>query len=212
MAITNGYATLAEVKDLLEITATADDTLLELAVEAASRQIDELTDRRFWQDASAVARTFTFVRRGDVNRPPADVLQVPDISTSTGLIVKTDDNDDGTFETTWTLTTDFVLLPLNADKEAPIEPWTAIRVANDGNKDFPSTHGSVEITARYGWPAVPTPVKQATLLQAARVFTRKHSPQGIAGFADQPPILMPTRPDPDVVALIRKYRRVWGIV
>jgi len=40
MAITNGYCTLAQIKASAGITDTVDDVLLELAVEAASREID----------------------------------------------------------------------------------------------------------------------------------------------------------------------------
>lgn len=48
MAITNGYATLAEVKSALRITDSVDDTLLEMAVESASRLIDGYAGRFFY--------------------------------------------------------------------------------------------------------------------------------------------------------------------
>lgn len=40
MTITNGYATLADVKAAFRIQDTVDDTLLELSIESASREID----------------------------------------------------------------------------------------------------------------------------------------------------------------------------
>ena len=40
MAITNAYATLADLKGALRITDTVDDALLETSIESASRQID----------------------------------------------------------------------------------------------------------------------------------------------------------------------------
>ena len=40
MAITNGYATLAQVKAALRISDDVDDSLLEMAIESASRAID----------------------------------------------------------------------------------------------------------------------------------------------------------------------------
>ena len=40
MAITNGYATLAQVKAALRITDSLDDTLIEMAIESGSRAID----------------------------------------------------------------------------------------------------------------------------------------------------------------------------
>ena len=48
MAITNGYATLAQVKASLRITDSVDDALIELAIEAASREIDSATERQFF--------------------------------------------------------------------------------------------------------------------------------------------------------------------
>ncbi len=42
MAITNGYATLAQVKAALRITDSVDDPLLEMAIESGSRAIDDL--------------------------------------------------------------------------------------------------------------------------------------------------------------------------
>ena len=54
MAITNGYATLADVKAALRITDTVDDTLLELAVESASRLVDGYCARVFYNMGSSV--------------------------------------------------------------------------------------------------------------------------------------------------------------
>ena len=48
MAITNGYATLPEVKAELRLTTTVDDARIERAIEAASRAIDNATLRRFY--------------------------------------------------------------------------------------------------------------------------------------------------------------------
>ena len=49
MAITNGYASLADVKAALRIPSadTIDDSLLETAIESASRMIDSYTARTF---------------------------------------------------------------------------------------------------------------------------------------------------------------------
>ncbi len=47
MAITQGYATLSEVKASLRISDNVDDSLLEVAIESASRLIDGFTARSF---------------------------------------------------------------------------------------------------------------------------------------------------------------------
>ena len=56
MAITNGYCTLAEVKAALRIpnADTVDDSLLETAVESASRLVDGYANRNFYSAGSAV--------------------------------------------------------------------------------------------------------------------------------------------------------------
>ena len=53
MAITNGYATLTEIKAALGINDNVDDTRLELAVETASREIDQFCNRTFYNAGTA---------------------------------------------------------------------------------------------------------------------------------------------------------------
>ena len=53
MAITNGYATLAEIKGYMSISDNTDNDLLENLVESASRSIDLIANRRFYLDATA---------------------------------------------------------------------------------------------------------------------------------------------------------------
>ena len=57
MAIQNGYATLSEVKADLRLTDNVDDSLLERAIEGASRRVDGYCNRFFYkteQIASAI--------------------------------------------------------------------------------------------------------------------------------------------------------------
>ena len=75
MAITNGYCTQDELKTFVGIPTsdTADDTLIDDAVNAASRQIDAFCGRQFYADGSTSARKFF---TNDLYR-----LRVDDIST-----------------------------------------------------------------------------------------------------------------------------------
>lgn len=204
MAISNGYATLAELKSYVAIPSgdTADDTLLELAVEAASREIDTFCGRRFWVDPSVVARYYTAT--------DGDAVDIPEgISTTTGLIIKTDDDDDGTYETTWTANTDYRLEPINAAANG--EPWT--RIVAVGDRLFPTTiYRGVEITSKAGWATVPTPVKQACLILASKLFKRKDSPFGVAGSAEYGSELRILAGDRDAERLLGQYRRPWVVV
>lgn len=167
MTITNGYTTLAALKTSLGISDSTDDTELELAVEAASRQIDAHCGRgrKFWQDGTVVARVY---------RPAqAKVVVVDDISTLTGLVVKVDTSDDGTFDTTLTISTDFQVEPVNAAAEYPVLPWTQIRLLDGTMSSFTrlaSGRPSVQVTAKFGWSAVPEAVERATVIQARNIF------------------------------------------
>lgn len=195
MAISNGYCTLADVKAALRITDSVDDALIENAVEAASRRIDGECSRRFYADASATARTYAANRY--------DILHTDDISTTTGLVVKVDADADGTFETTLTAGTDFQLSPANALAQSkPITSMMAIDaawpVAGNGRT-------LVEVTAKWGWPAVPDVIREAAVLLAARHFRRLDSPLGVAGFGDLGAIIV-RRIDPDVAAMIAPFR------
>jgi hypothetical protein len=168
VALTNAYCTVAELADELEMNAaeTAQKTgKLERAINSAARMIDKHTGRRFWQDATVVDRQFF----ADDSR----CCYVDDISTLTGLIVKVDDDADGTFETTLTITTDYLALPLNAADMNPVHPFTEIRNVSQGLTGFPvwsNGRPGVQVTAKFGWPAVPDDVNKACLVQAAQLF------------------------------------------
>ena len=181
MSITNGYTTVELLKSELGIPQTNvdNDVKLEAAIAAASRQCDAHTGRRFWQDGSVVAREF-------YAESPVD-CETNDISTTTGLIVKVDSNDDGTFATTLTINTDFILLPLNVADMVPVWPYTALRIVNTDNTTFPwwtSGRPGVQVTAKFGWPAVPDDVAKACLIQATQMFKASDAVFGGLSFGD----------------------------
>lgn len=200
------YATLTELKGFVGIpdADTVDNTTLTLALDSASLQVDHYCDRTFTADSDPTVRVYS----------PVDSwrLDVDPISTTTGLVVKTDDNNDGTYETTWTLNTHYRLDPANAPSAS--EPWT--RLTALGARWFPRLRyrPGVQVTARFGWPGgvAPTPVKQATLIQASRIWKRKDAPFGVAGsveFGSEMRLL--SKLDPDVEMLLRPYRRNWWV-
>lgn len=166
MTITNGYTTLAAFKTSTTISDSTDDADIEAAIEAASRQIDGLAARRFWQDATVVARTYF----------PSESARVwcDDISTTTGLIVKVDQDDDGTFETTLTINTDFIVEPVNAAADYPVRPYESIRLLQSGSltvwPSLISGRPCVQVTAKFGWSAVPDAVERACVTQARNAW------------------------------------------
>lgn len=210
MTITNGYLTAAELKTATSggITGTGSDADIERAIEAASRAIEKFCRRRFWQDTQVVDRYYTATpasahRRNFVGAF-GEVI-VDDISTTTGLVVATDPGDDGTYEVTWTRDTDFRLWPINAAADGV--PWTVIERMQRGSYAFPYHEYRVKVTAKFGWAAVPTDVKQACLILSQRYFARRTSPFGVAGSNDQGVVRI-SREDVDVMNLLRPFRRV----
>ena len=205
MAITNGYATRAEVKAALRIgTAdTADDTLIDNCVGAASRLIDGYCNRQFWAVASATPRVF--------QANTEFVCDVDDFYTTTGFILQTDTDADGTFDTTWA-STDVQLEPLNGVLDGLT--WSYDKLRAIGDYLFPTVNANfgeqalVQVTARWGWAAVPEPITQACIIQSSRIFKRYDSPLGVAGFGDLGAIRVSRFLDPDMAQLVEPYRRM----
>lgn len=202
MTITNGYTTLDAVLAELGISDADDDVRIDAAINAASRQIDAHCGRRFWQDSEVKVREY--------HADDAYHVEVDDISTTTGLIVAIDEADDGTFSTTLTSGTDFVLHPLNAADEVPVRPYDVIVMTD--TYTFPmssSRRPGVRVTAKFGWPAVPDDVAQACLIQAKNIY--KASSGTFSGFqlSNETGIVMRT-PGMDYVAaaLLAPYRKV----
>lgn len=195
MAITNGYCSLNEIKASARITDSVDDAMLELAVEAASRMVDSYTQRYFYNAGTAV-RIFA----------PQDsyVTEIDDLITLTQL--ETSDGDN--FGTTWQAK-DYQLEPLNGSVDGLTgHPATRIRAVDDFLFNVLDGEATVRVTGTWGWPSLPVAIKQATVIQAARIFKRNDSPLGIAGFGDMGAIRVGSQLDPDVRQLIEVYRKV----
>jgi hypothetical protein len=188
------YVALSTLKDALGITGSGDDTFLNLSIDSTEELIDDLCGRSFTQDAGVSAKTF---------RAQPYYAVTDDISTLTGLVVKTDTSGDGTFDTTWA-STDYQLEPLN--NVAASRPVWNLRAV--GSYTFP-VYGdglvSLEVTARWGWPAVPSAIKQVALMLASRYYSRKASPLGVIGVGDFGPVRI-SRYDQDVTQMLSDYR------
>lgn len=206
MAYLTEYASAAELKAALSITHSNDDAEVAIALTAASRAIDNHCGRVFGLEDPAAARYYAGRWDHDLCRY---VVDINDVQTTTSLVVKTDSANDGTFATTLTLNTDYRLAPYNAGLDG--KPWRYL-VAESGVV-FPTCERGVEVTAKWGWTTVPTIVKQACLIQAARFFTRKNSPYGVAGSPDMGNELrLLSSLDPDVRVLLQPVTRYWGAV
>jgi hypothetical protein len=204
MTITNGYATRNQVKAALRIgTAdTLDDDLIDNCVGAASRLIDGYCNRRFWQSGTAEARVF--------QAEDSFYCSIDDIA-GTALTLKSSTQADGTFDLTWSRS-DYQLEPLNGNLDGLT--WSYDKIRAVGDYLFPTVNANygeqalVQVTAIFGWPSVPEPVTQATIIQASRIFKRYDSPLGVVGFGDLGQIRVSRYLDPDMDKLVEPYRRM----
>src|SRR3990167_1680797 len=128
----NNYADLGELKTLLGIDDTGSDAQLLRALEAASRQIDRITDRHFFSESEA--RYFDGASR----------LWADDLLSITTL--KLDEDGDGTYEATMA-GTDYHQYPLNG--------WPKVRLEINPNGDYGSfaqgIRKGIELTGIFGY-------------------------------------------------------------
>ena len=193
MAITNGYATLLDVKAALRITDSIDDTLLETAIESASRMIDGFTARTFSNAGTAVRN---FAATDAINLIIDDAITVTKVESTDEI---------GDTYTEWAVN-DYQLEPVNGRADGLYYPYTGIRAVNTYSWPVVDYQALVKITGTWGWASVPTAVKQATIIQASRLFKRLDSPLGVLGMGDMGQIRVSRYLDPDVEQLVMPYR------
>jgi hypothetical protein len=109
-------------------------------------------------------------------------VQTPDLVSVTTL--KTDDDGDGVFETTWS-TTDYELQPVNAAAEARPRPYTSIAAV--GSKLFPASYSTgrrrrAQLVGVLGWPTLPAPVTEAGAILATDYLALGGMKFGVQGF------------------------------
>jgi hypothetical protein len=194
MAIVNGYATLAEVKAALRLTDNVDDALLEGAIEGASRRIDGYCGRWFYKTSQTAISMYPF---DYYNIPTNDIA-------NTSVTVKVSTQGNGVFDQTWTQGTDYQLEPLDASLNG--QPYN--RIVAIGGKTFPIQVSPnipyCQVTAQWGWNAIPSDVRQACILLSIRGFARYNAALGIVGFNDM--AIQVRAVDPDVRDMLNQYR------
>jgi len=197
--MTNAYATLAEVKAASKSVAahgTANDTVLERCIEAASLGVDQSAPRRFYTDGTAEVRVYA------ANN--CEWIDVDDLASST-FTVATSSSLNRTYDTTWA-TTDYQAEPLNRNVGGAPVPITRLRAV--GSYSFTPSHiSTVQVTGTFGYgTAVPTEVTEATILLSLRRFARLQSPTGVQS-GEFGPVYISRRTDPDVAATLDRLRR-----
>jgi len=196
------YADIAEARDWAGFGDSADDAELAAILLAVDRTIDDYCGQRFTATSPVSARTFV-----------ADTLWVVRLGPSvigdtTGLIVKTDDDGDGVFETTWAAT-DYVSLPLGGAGADGSTGWPIreLRADRSAGKYWPQHYDrpGVQITALWGWAAVPASVTLAARMMTIAWHQRRATVAGQGGF--QTFFESVVRDDPTVRDLLDPFRR-----
>ncbi len=186
MASPTNYISRAELKNYAGQISPANTTIDEIVdqiIDSASRAVEDYCgERRFWKDAIVSPRVYEACSMYE--------LEVDDIA------------DWSTVEVVWE-PDQFYLEPLNG--EAWGLPATRIRPVHSL---FPlqlwSLRPLIQVTALWGWPSVPAPVKSATLMVALDLLKMKDAPFGVAGFGEYGAIKAHT--NPQVAALLdEKY-------
>lgn len=160
-AVTDAYATASEYRDRVEKSDEGDDTTIDAQLLAVSRLFDRQCRRFFTKDASALARTYEGNGRTRI--------RIDDVADTSGVVVKVDldaDFDYDQADETLTVDSHYWLGPVDADKGS--EPWPYRYldiVPNNGRLSvWPAQPRALEVTATFGWPAVPGAIKEAVIM------------------------------------------------
>lgn len=200
------YPQYASADDLAEWLGVDEDPQLELVVEAASRAIDKACNRQFGLAGAAESRWYKAEYHRDRWLIPID-----DLMTTNDLTIEVDNDQDGTPEAEITA---YKLTPVNAAANG--RPWTRIEVLPSSTVKPNGLRNGVRVSARWGWTNVPSAIKYATLVQAARFHDRRHNIGGTLTSQQIDDVSMGWAAsanhdlDCDVLASIAPYRKLWA--
>lgn len=200
MAWAPNYAGNDDGRDYLRLGDGFDDVEIGLAIAAASRAVDRFCNRQFGKTDAVETRTFEAEWSRRLGRYLA---RIDDVQTTTGLVVTAAGSAIGS--------SNYTLYPLNAAGYG--QPWERLAV----DTVTTPTHGTgpctVDVTATFGWTAVPDAIKNATLLEAARIFQSRTAPFGIAGSPDQgSEMRLLDKVHPVVAEMLQPFRRDWPLL
>lgn len=208
VAIGDAYATAAEYRAVVNMSDTSEDaTTIARDLLAVSRYIEQELGRvaGFNKDASAVDRIY--MPRGRVRYGYAEaenpwlasngtrVLDVDDIVSVTSI--KVDQDIDDTFSLTLA-TTDYELLPRNAADGPEARPYRQIELTPWGTQSVWRPGARVKVNAVFGWPAVPSAIKDATIQLTA--ILRLQSPRATNRVNEMNQSLSTSRVAQEIVA------------
>lgn len=164
------YLTVAELKDYVNSALVTKDALYLDAILFTENEIDKALGRKIvLADTVATARLFTPPRR-------SSVLNINDCTEITAVV---------DYGATLTTTSQYMPLPLNGiDDAGEAWPYEALQRLSGGysmswiNYGKP---GTVSVTAKWGWPAIPSMVKGACRIIAKDVLLQGEVKFGLVG-------------------------------
>ena len=188
------YSSVATIKSYLGIPSgsTSEETAITAALNAADQEINNICGRTFAVPGATSVKTYV---------PTSDKYAiVDDIAQLSGLVVKLDSSDDGTYDVT--------LAGSSYIMDGNSAPYTVLRRV-DGNSfyRFHSNRPTIQVTAYHGFGmSVPYPIEQASTILAARLYQRRSSPLGVTAGSAEAGVFRISRQDPELVSLLRGYR------
>jgi len=195
MAVTDALATAAEYRAAIPKTDTGADAQILADLTATSRYLERRLNRFFTRDLAAVARVY----EGEGLRS----IYVDDVVSVTAL--KVDEDSDGSYELT-IAATDYEMLPRNAAYGAEPSPYNEVSLLPWGARSYFPLGARVELTAVYGWPAIPLAVKRACIELTA--ILRLETPRASATVSEFGQVVQSSAQARGIVDnLMRHYRR-----
>lgn len=193
------YATAADLAARADPTGSwiaADTTLATALLASVSRLIEEYCGRDFTVVAQAETRYYTPTNGA--------VVEIDDCRSVSALYTDVSGNRD--YGLTWA-STDYDLMPLTSAYRSA--PYTEIVVSPRGRYSFDAGMSrSVKVTGLFGWPAIPTPVFEATLMEAGRMLPQTQSPSGVVASAELGRFIVLPQLHPTSKILLAPFRRM----
>jgi hypothetical protein len=197
----SAYTSVDELKKTLTLQGTVyADYDLGPAVTAASDALNELCNRKFDRDTSAVTTRYYTPSSGE-NITIDDCIEV--------VSLFCDQDSDGDHEQEFTVGSDFALWPFNA--LADDRPYTQIKLNSfRAINGFPywAVRGAA-VEGKFGWPELPSFLEVAAKMLAAKLIKRmREAPFGIVTVGlDVGSAMRIGRTDPDIQMLIENFVR-----
>jgi len=175
------YCTLDEVKAALRETTETDDALIEQAINAASRAIEQVTGHTYY--ATSATRYYRNASiYGQMLLLDADLLAVTTLTNGDAVVIGS---------------TYYWLLPRNDP------PYRGIQLKSTTFWNLSTADAEVSIAGSWGSASTPPAnVRSACVLMAERLYRRRDAPFGIVGGSDVVAAVYIAKSDPDVKLLL----------